>query len=99
MGRCPCSTERRCAMSETLAGLELEEAPRTATDDAVRALNRVKVSMIADRDRATEALRVGGTYKEMRTMTDIWRVLDEGIRGIERAVGYLLKSEESDDDE
>lgn len=71
-------------MSETLAGLEFEDSPRTTTDEAARAINRVKVQMIADRDRATEALQAGGTYQEMNAMTTVWRVIDEGVRGLYR---------------
>lgn len=81
-------------MSETLAGLEIGGTLHTTTDEVVRAINRVKVQLIADRDRATEALREGGTYQEMNAMTTVWRVIDEGVRGLERAIGYLTKDEE-----
>lgn len=81
-------------MNEPLAGLEIGDAPHTTTDEAVRAINRVKAQMIADRDRATEALQAGGTYQEMNAMTTVWRVIDEGVRGLERAIGYLTKDEE-----
>ena len=66
--------------------------------EAVTALNRVKADMIADRDRASRALAEGGTYQEMSVMTTVWRVIDDGVRGIEKAVA-LLQSEGGDGDE
>lgn len=97
-------------MSETLSGFEcgprLYSRPWTAQDEyddaAVRLINQVKVSMIADRDRMSEALRRGGTYQEMRDAVDAWRVIDEGVRGLEKAVdivlGHAAGDEEADSD-
>ncbi len=84
--------------AETLPGFEsgprLVARERTMQDEyddhAVRTIGRVKESLIADRDRMNEVLRRGGSYMEMRTAVEAWRVIDEGIRGLEKAIDRVL---------
>ena len=64
-------------MSDKLPGFE---------SDGLRAVHRVRVSMLDDKERIKAVLAKGGTFQEMRAAVEAWRVLDEGIRGLQLAV-------------
>ena len=86
--------------AETLPGLGLIASPMTLDDDydqhAVRAIQRVKLTFIEDRDKLREVIG-GGTHLEMRAATDAYRVIEETIRGLEltidRVLGHDVKEE------
>lgn len=92
--------------TETLPGLGLTASPMTLDDDydqhAVRAIQRVKLTFIEDRDKLREVIGGGGTHLEMRAATDAYRVIEETIRGLELAIDRVLgndvKDEERSDD-
>ena len=71
-----------------------DSVPTSDIEAALTALGRVKTALIEDRDKATLALAKGGTVLDMETLTQAWRVIDAGIRGIEKATN-ILKEDQS----
>ena len=72
----------------------VEPTPTSGSEDALTALGRVKTALIEDRDKATLALAKGGTILEMEALTQAWRVIDAGIRGIEKAANLCHEHQE-----
>ena len=70
-----------------------EPVPTSGIEAALTALGRVKTALIEDRDKATRALAKGGTVLDMETLTQAWRVIDAGIRGIEKATNILKEDQ------
>lgn len=88
--------------TETLPGLGLTASPMTLDDDydqhAVRAIQRVKLTFIEDRDKLREVIGGGGTHLEMRAATDAYRVIEETIRGLELAIDRVLGNDVKDEE-
>ena len=83
-------------MSELLPGFELTASPMTIEEDydqhAVRAIQRVKLTFIEDRDKLVGVISGGGSHLEMRSAVDAHRVIAETIRGLELAIDRILGS-------
>ena len=81
-------------MSETLPGFELTASPMTIEADydqyAVRAIERVKLTFIEDRDKLREVLGRGGSPLEMRAAVDAHLVVAETVRGLDLAIDRIL---------
>ena len=88
--------------SEPLPGFELTARPSTLRDEydqhAVRAIERVKATHIEDLDKLRETLHRGGTYLEMRAAVDAFRIIDETIRGLEKATDRVLGHDVPEED-
>ena len=88
--------------TETLPGLGLTASPMTLDDDydqhAVRAIQRVKLTFIEDRDKLREVIGCGGSHPEMRAAADANPVIEETIRGLELAIGRVLGNDVKDEE-
>ena len=80
--------------AETLPGFELAASPMTIEDDydqhAVRAIQRVKLTFIEDRDKLREVIGGGGSHLEMRAAVDAHLVVAETVRGLDLAIDRIL---------
>ena len=76
----------------TLPGLEAR--PYTVEDSydehAVRIINRVKETFIADRDKLRNTIQHGGTHLEMRAAVDAYQAIQGTINGLELAIDRVL---------
>ena len=75
------------------------EVASPGRDVAVRVVERVKASLVADKDQLRLRMATGGTPGDMANAVQAWRVLTEGIRGLERAVDRLLGHDIEDEDD
>lgn len=89
--------------AETLPGFELTASPMTIEADydqyAVRAIQRVKLTFIEDRDKLREVISGGGSHLEMRAAVDAHLVVAETIRGLDLAIDRVLGHDEGENDE
>ena len=75
---------------------EPEWASVSAKRAAISALQTVCDTYLADLEKLKHRLATGGTYLEMRAATVAYQVIDEGARGIVKAIGQLKEAGATD---
>ena len=69
---------------------------KTTNKAAIDALQTVLDTHLTDLEKLKHRLATGGTYLEMRAATVAYQVIDEGARGIVKAIDQLKEAGATD---